>query len=31
VARLKLETMGLAIDDLTPEQASYLEGWEEGT
>jgi adenosylhomocysteinase len=31
VASLKLETMGLAIDELTPEQASYLEAWEEGT
>jgi adenosylhomocysteinase len=31
VARLKLETMGLSIDELTPEQASYLEAWEEGT
>ncbi|CAN5547549.1 adenosylhomocysteinase [soil metagenome] len=31
VARLKLETMGVRIDELTAEQASYLEGWEEGT
>jgi adenosylhomocysteinase len=31
VARLKLETMGVRIDDLSAEQASYLEGWEEGT
>ncbi|MGH2820608.1 MAG: adenosylhomocysteinase [Actinomycetota bacterium] len=31
VARLKLETMGVRIDDLTPEQAAYLEAWEEGT
>lgn len=31
VARLKLETMGIRIDDLTAEQKSYLEGWEEGT
>ncbi|MFN2524915.1 MAG: adenosylhomocysteinase [Actinomycetota bacterium] len=31
VARLKLETMGVRIDDLTAEQRSYLEGWEEGT
>ena len=31
VARLKLETMGVRIDDLTQEQAEYLEGWEEGT
>ena len=31
VARLKLETMGVRIDDLTTEQVAYLEGWEEGT
>ncbi|MFN2490099.1 MAG: adenosylhomocysteinase [Actinomycetota bacterium] len=31
VARLKLETMGVRIDDLTSEQRSYLEDWEEGT
>jgi adenosylhomocysteinase len=31
VARLKLETMGLAIDALTPEQQKYLSSWEEGT
>ena len=31
VAALKLETMGTRIDDLTPEQRAYLEGWEEGT
>jgi adenosylhomocysteinase len=31
VARLKLETMGVRIDDLTPEQKSYLEDWQEGT
>ena len=31
VARLKLETMGVRIDELTAEQKSYLEGWEEGT
>jgi len=31
VARLKLETMGVRIDDLTKEQVSYLEGWQEGT
>jgi len=27
----KLETMGVRIDELTAEQKSYLEGWEEGT
>ena len=31
VALLKLETMGIRIDDVTPEQKAYLEGWEEGT
>jgi adenosylhomocysteinase len=31
VARLKLETMGVRIDELTPEQSAYLEEWQEGT
>jgi len=31
VARLKLETMGIGIDKLTPEQAKYLSSWQEGT
>jgi adenosylhomocysteinase len=31
VARLKLETMGVRIDELTAEQKAYLSGWEEGT
>ncbi|MDQ4025407.1 MAG: adenosylhomocysteinase, partial [Actinomycetota bacterium] len=31
VARLKLETMGVRIDELTADQHAYLEGWEEGT
>jgi len=31
VARLKLESMGIHIDSLTPEQQQYLESWEEGT
>jgi adenosylhomocysteinase len=31
VARLKLEAMGIEIDDLTQRQVDYLEGWEEGT
>ncbi len=31
VARLKLHSMGIAIDTLTPEQQRYLESWEEGT
>ncbi len=31
IARLKLEGMGVKIDALTPEQAAYLNSWEEGT
>jgi adenosylhomocysteinase len=31
IARLKLETMGVAIDQLTEEQAKYLASWDEGT
>ena len=31
VARLKLESMGVRIDELTQDQKAYLEGWEEGT
>jgi adenosylhomocysteinase len=31
IARLKLETMGVAIDELTEEQARYLSSWDEGT
>ena len=31
IARLKLETMGVAIDKLTEEQAHYLASWNEGT
>ncbi len=31
VARLKLETMGVAIDELTPEQTKYLASWNIGT
>jgi len=31
VARLKLETMGVAIDELTPEQQKYLASWNIGT
>jgi adenosylhomocysteinase len=31
VARLKLRSMGIGIDTLTPEQQRYLESWEEGT
>jgi adenosylhomocysteinase len=31
VARLKLETMGIRIDELTKAQRDYLAAWEEGT
>ena len=31
VAKLKLESMGIKIDKLTPEQEEYLSGWNEGT
>jgi adenosylhomocysteinase len=31
VARLKLETMGVALQVLTAEQERYLDSWEEGT
>jgi len=31
VARLKLETMGVGIDELTEEQIKYMGSWEEGT
>ena len=31
VARLKLHSMGIEIDELTPEQESYLRSWEHGT
>jgi adenosylhomocysteinase len=31
IARLKLETMGISIDQLTEEQARYLASWDEGT
>ena len=31
VARLKLSSMGVAIDVLTDEQKKYLSSWEEGT
>jgi adenosylhomocysteinase len=31
VARLKLASMGIAIDPLTPEQQAYAESWESGT
>jgi len=31
IAKLKLESMGAKIDELTPEQKKYLSSWEEGT
>jgi len=31
VARLKLNSMGIEIDTLTPEQKQYLGSWQEGT
>jgi len=31
VARLKLSSMGINIDSLTPEQQEYLTSWQEGT
>jgi adenosylhomocysteinase len=31
VARLKLATLGIEIDSLTPEQERYLSSWREGT
>jgi adenosylhomocysteinase len=31
IARLKLQSMGVAIDTLTPEQVEYLASWDAGT
>jgi adenosylhomocysteinase len=31
IARLKLSSMGVSIDSLSPEQEKYLSGWEQGT
>jgi len=31
VARLKLDSLGVTIDKLTPEQEEYLASWAEGT
>ena len=31
VANLKLQSMGVTIDTLTPEQSKYLASWEMGT
>jgi adenosylhomocysteinase len=31
VARLKLESLGVTIESLTPEQVEYLGSWQSGT
>jgi len=31
VAKLKLDSMGIKINNLTPEQEKYLRSWQEGT
>jgi adenosylhomocysteinase len=31
IARLKLDTMGVQIDTLTPQQSDYLNSWTVGT
>ena len=31
IGRLKLASMGITIDTLTPQQKEYLESWETGT
>ncbi len=31
VSRLKLKSMGMSLDTLTPEQEKYLNSWQEGT
>jgi len=31
VARLKLQAMGVDIDELTAEQEEYLRSWDQGT
>ncbi|WP_297523423.1 adenosylhomocysteinase, partial [Thermococcus sp.] len=31
VARIKLASMGIRIEELTEEQRRYLESWEQGT
>jgi adenosylhomocysteinase len=31
IARLKLQSMGIGIDTLTPEQVKYLGSWDAGT
>jgi adenosylhomocysteinase len=31
IAGLKLKSMGIEIDELTPEQIQYLSSWQSGT
>jgi len=31
IARLKLDSMGIGVDRLTPDQKRYLSSWQEGT
>ncbi len=31
IAKMKLDALGIKIDELTPEQKAYLETWKEGT
>ena len=31
VARLKLQSLGITIDTMTPEQLAYVNSWQEGT
>jgi len=31
VASIKLQSMGVRIDELTPEQKKYLTSWSQGT
>jgi adenosylhomocysteinase len=31
VARLKLDALGIRVDELTEEQRTYLQSWSEGT
>ncbi len=31
IAQMKLESMGVTIDELTPEQEAYLTSWQQGT
>jgi len=31
IAKIKLRTMGISIDELTKDQEKYMKGWEEGT